>query len=109
KPGYKAAYCVSVCPAGEDVIAPFLDDRKDYTERVVRPLRDKPEALYVLAGSDAEHEAPRRFPHKAIRPVSPSLRPSSIPAFLMLLRLGFQRGRAKGLSARYHFCFRGDP
>jgi ferredoxin len=109
KPGYKAAYCVSVCPAGEDVIAPFLDDRKDYTERVVRPLRDKPETLYVLAGSDAEHESPRRFPRKAIKPVAPSLRPSSIPAFLMLLRLGFQRGRAKGLSARYQFRFRGEP
>ena len=24
KPGYKAAYCISVCPAGEDVISPFL-------------------------------------------------------------------------------------
>ncbi|WGS22455.1 MULTISPECIES: 4Fe-4S binding protein [unclassified Bradyrhizobium] len=24
KPGYKAAYCISACPAGEDVIGPFL-------------------------------------------------------------------------------------
>ncbi|MDT7677955.1 MAG: hypothetical protein QOD82_5857, partial [Pseudonocardiales bacterium] len=27
-PNYKAAYCVSVCPAGEDVLGPFLDSRK---------------------------------------------------------------------------------
>ena len=24
---YKAAYCMGVCPAGEDVISPFLEDR----------------------------------------------------------------------------------
>jgi len=24
---YKAAYCLSVCPAGEDVIGPYLADR----------------------------------------------------------------------------------
>jgi ferredoxin len=109
KPGYKAAYCVAVCPAGEQVIAPFLDDSKDFTERVVRPLRDKPETLYVLPGSDAERDAPRKFPHKALQRVAPSLRPSSIPSYFMLLRLGFQRGRAKALSARYHFRFPGEP
>jgi ferredoxin len=108
KPGYKAAYCVSVCPAGSDVIGPFLQDRKQFVDRVVRPLRDKAEPLYVLAGSDAEIDAPRRFPNKTIRRVGPSLRAASIPAFLMQLRLGFQRGRAKGVSARYHFTFTGD-
>ena len=28
-PNYKAAYCVAVCPAGEEVIEPYLDDRKE--------------------------------------------------------------------------------
>lgn len=108
KPGYKAAYCVAVCPAGEDVIAPFLDDKKRYVERVVQPLRDKPEQLYVLAGSDAEHDAPKRFPNKTIRRVGPTLRTTSIQAFLMQLRLGFQRGRAKGLHTCVHFTFTGE-
>jgi Fe-S-cluster-containing hydrogenase component 2 len=27
-PNYKAAYCTAVCPAGEDVIGPFPEDRK---------------------------------------------------------------------------------
>ena len=26
-PNYKAAYCLAVCPAGEDVIGPFLANR----------------------------------------------------------------------------------
>lgn len=28
KPNYKAAYCLAVCPAGADVIEPYLDNRK---------------------------------------------------------------------------------
>lgn len=107
KPGYKAAYCVSVCPAGEDVIGPYLHARKEFVETIVTPLRDKPEVLYVLAGSDAEAEAPKRFPNKTLQRVRTTLRSGSIPAFLMQLRLGFQRGRARGLSTRLHFHFTG--
>ena len=40
---YKAAYCMAVCPAGEDVIAPFLTERKQYLDDVVRPFQRKPE------------------------------------------------------------------
>src|SRR3954471_20819571 len=29
---YKAAYCMAVCPAGEDVIAPFLTNRKQFLD-----------------------------------------------------------------------------
>src|SRR6516165_5924365 len=32
---YKAAYCLAVCPAGDDVIRPFLDDRGGYVREVV--------------------------------------------------------------------------
>ena len=49
-PQYKAAYCVSVCPAGEDVIGPYLDDRKAHLADVVKPLQDKRETVYVVAG-----------------------------------------------------------
>src|SRR5271157_2533451 len=38
---YKAAYCLSVCPAGEDVIGPYLADRKQFMEETLKPLRDK--------------------------------------------------------------------
>ena len=105
---YKAAYCLSVCPAGEDVIGPFRSDRKQFLADVVRPLQDKRETVYVVAGSDAEAYAARRYPHKAIKRVGNSLRPSSIEGFLNGLSLVFQREKAKGLTATYHFTFTGD-
>jgi hypothetical protein len=42
---YKAAYCLAVCPAGEEeiAIAPFLGDRKRLLEEVVKPLQEKRE------------------------------------------------------------------
>ncbi|MER6126859.1 hypothetical protein ABT173_30555 [Streptomyces sp. NPDC001795] len=39
-PDYKSGYCVAVCPAGEDVLGPYLDDRKTFMDTVLRPLRD---------------------------------------------------------------------
>src|SRR2546426_2178281 len=38
---YKAAYCMAVCPAGDEVIAPFLTDRSEDLKEVVRPLQDR--------------------------------------------------------------------
>lgn len=73
KPSYKAAYCMAACPAGEDVIGPYLADRKDHLNTVVRPLQDKQEPVYVLPGSAAEEHVTRRFPHKTVRPVSNGL------------------------------------
>jgi ferredoxin len=37
-PNYKAAYCMSVCPAGEDVIGPYLTNKAGHLKDVVRPL-----------------------------------------------------------------------
>lgn len=108
KPGYKAAYCIAVCPAGEDVINPFLEDRKGYVDRVVKPLTAKQETLYILPGSDAEQYSAKRFPHKRRKAVKRQLRPASIAQFLAGLRLSFQRGKAKTLSATYHWTFTGD-
>jgi ferredoxin len=51
---YKAAYCLSVCPAGQDVVGPFLTDRKEFLKDVVKPLQDKVETVYVVPGSDSE-------------------------------------------------------
>ena len=105
---YKAAYCLAVCPAGEEVIAPFLLNRKTFTAQVVKPLQDKPETIYVVPGSDAETYVARHFPHKRIKPVGNGLRPNSIRGFLAGLPNAFQREHSEGLDATYHFTFTGD-
>jgi Fe-S-cluster-containing hydrogenase component 2 len=105
---YKAAYCVAVCPAGENVIAPFLTDRKDFVQTVVKPLQGKEETIYVVPGSDAEAHVVRRFPHKKAKRVSNGLRPRTIQQFLRGLSLVFQRNQAEGLNATYHFMFTGQ-
>ena len=105
---YKSAYCMAVCPAGEDVIGPFLDDRKEYLRDVVKPLQDKAETVYVLAGSDAEAHVARRFPHKKTKLVHNGLGPTSVRGFLRGLPIAFQREQSNGLDATYHFTFTGE-
>jgi epoxyqueuosine reductase QueG len=105
---YKSAYCLAVCPAGEDVIGPFLTDRKEFLKEVVKPLQDKVETVYVVPGSDAEGYVPRRFPHKKTKQVSNGLRPHTIRGFLSSLPFVFQRQQADGLDAVYHFTFTGE-
>jgi NAD-dependent dihydropyrimidine dehydrogenase PreA subunit len=104
---YKAAYCLAVCPAGTEVIAPFTEDRGAYVRDVVDPLTSKEEPLYVIRGSDSEAYAQRRFPHKSLRRVGGGLRPRTIQGLLDGMPLVFQRGKAKGLAATYHFTFTG--
>jgi len=106
---YKAAYCLSVCPAGEEVIAPFLTNRKEFLADVVKPLQDKAETVYVVPGSDAEDYVARRFPHKKTKSVSNGLAgQGTIRAFLRGLNFVFQRGKSEGLNATYHFTFTGQ-
>ncbi len=69
KANYEAAYCLAVCPAGEDVIEPFLDDRKGFMDLVLKPLRAKRETLYVLPNSAAKAHAEKRYPHKPVKVV----------------------------------------
>jgi Fe-S-cluster-containing hydrogenase component 2 len=104
---YKAAYCLSVCPAGEEVIGLFLTDKAAHLREVVRPLQEKQETVYVVPGSDAEEHVARRFPLKTIKQVGNGLRPRSILRFLSGLRLTFQPGKAATLNAVYHFTFTG--
>jgi ferredoxin len=104
---YKAAYCLAVCPAGEEVIGPYLTDRPAYLGEVVRPLTEKEETVYVVPGSDAEEYVARRFPWKRTRRVGNGLRPRSIPVFLRGLPLTFQPGKAANVEAVYHFTFTG--
>ena len=107
KPGYKAAYCISVCPAGEDVIAPYLEDRIAYVNNTVKPLQDKSETVYVLPGSDAEAFMSERFPAKRIKTVPWTIRARDLFSFLFNITLTFQRRKARGLNAVYHFTFTG--
>jgi Fe-S-cluster-containing hydrogenase component 2 len=76
KANYKAAYCLAVCPAGDDVLGPYLEDRGKFRNEVLRPLQDKEETLYVTPDSPAKEYAQRRFPHKTVKEVRPLRRPN---------------------------------
>lgn len=103
----KSTYCMAVCPTGEDVIGPYLEDRRAYLDRVLRPLRDKVEDVYVVPGGDAEANVARRFPHKRIRRVRSGLRARTVRGFVDALPKMFQPGKARGLDATFHFSFVG--
>ena len=106
-PCYKSVYCVAVCPAGDEVIPKYLEDKKAFIEEVVRPLQQKTETVYVLPGSDAENHVLRKFPHKKIKRVGNGIRPPSVAGFLASMPIAFQRHQSEGLSATYHFTFSG--
>jgi Fe-S-cluster-containing hydrogenase component 2 len=105
---YKAAYCLAVCPAGEDVIGPFLTDRKAHLKEIVRPLQEKEETIYVTRNSDAEDHVAKRFPHKKIKHAGNTLRPNTINDFLNGMPNVFQPGKSAGLNATFHFTFTGN-
>jgi ferredoxin len=107
-PNYKAAYCMAVCPAGEDVIGPYLASKKDFADDVLRPLQAKREPVYVVRGSDAETHVQKRYPHKTVRQVRSSLRPRSIASLLSGMELSFQPRAAGKLDVTYHFVFAGN-
>lgn len=105
---YKAAYCMAVCPAGEDVLAPYLKDKKAFVSETLKPLTEKSEVIYVVKGSDAEEHVEKRFKNKKVKIVSNGLSVKSIQSFLMGSKLIFQPGRAKNVKSRIHFRFLGD-
>lgn len=109
-PHYKAAYCVAACPAGSDVMAPFLADKKRFVNEIVEPLRAKVEPIYVMPGTDAEAHVTARYPHKTVRRVEGGLFADSIPGFLRGAPLTFQAKKAKALDLHVAFRFTGkDP
>lgn len=67
--GFRCGYCMAVCPAGVDLIGPYIENRKGYVETVVKPLQEKKECVYVIPGSEAEASLPGRLPSKSPRPV----------------------------------------
>ena len=104
---YKSAYCMAVCPAGEDVIGPYLQDKQRHLQEVVRPLEERAEPVYVVSGSDAEAVARRKFKNKTVKPVSNGLRPRSIAGLLNFMPFVFQPNQSRGLDATFHFTFIG--
>ena len=67
--GYRCGYCMSVCPAGKDLIGDYIDQRNAYMEKVVKPLHNRSEDIYVFKGSGAETALADRFPNKRAKPV----------------------------------------
>ncbi|WP_294540536.1 SCP2 sterol-binding domain-containing protein [uncultured Rhodoblastus sp.] len=106
-PNYNAAYCIAVCPAGDDVIGPYLQDKGRHLREIVDPLKQKQETVFVGKGTDAADHVARRFPHKTIRWVRSGARATSIRDFLAGAPLSFQPGKAGRLDAVYHFVFTG--
>lgn len=104
---YKSVYCIAACPAGENVIGQFIDNRKKFVKDIIKPLHYKKETVYVIPGSDAEDYVTRRFPNKVIKKIGNGLRPKTIKGFLDALPLVFQRSQSENLETIYHFSFTG--
>jgi hypothetical protein len=98
---------MAVCPAGDEVIPQYLEDKKAFIEDVVKPLQQKNETVYVLRDSDAESHVLNKFPHKKIKRVGNGIRPTTVEAFLGSMPIAFQRHKSERLSATYHFTFTG--
>ena len=104
---YKSAYCMAVCPAGEDVIGPYLRDKQRHLREVVKPLQERAEPVFVVPGSDAEAIARRKFKNKTVKPVGSGLRPRTIAGLLNFMPYVFQPNQSRGLDATFHFTFTG--
>lgn len=65
--GYRCGYCMSVCPAGTDLIGAYIDNLKEYIDSVVKPLQLRKENVYLLPGSESEALLVRRFPNKTAK------------------------------------------
>ena len=107
-PCYKSVYCMAVCPAGDDVISQFIENKKTFINEVVKPFQQKEETIYVLPGSDAESHVLRSFPNKKVQHVGNGIRPQTIASFLSSMSFAFQRNQSEGLDATYHFTFSGS-
>ena len=104
---YKSAYCLAVCPAGEDVIGPYLKDKAAHRREILRPLQERQETIYVVAGTDAEDAARRKWKNKTIKPVGNGMTPRTISGLLTFMPIVFQPEHSRGLNATYHFSFTG--
>jgi len=100
--------CMAVCPAGDDSIGEFLDDRKSYNNQYLKRFRELPETIYVVKGSDAEQHVKSNFPEKQVKYISNGLRPLSAGMFFESLPHIFQPNQSEGMNTVYHFSFTGN-
>ena len=100
--------CMAVCPAGDESIGEFLDDKKFYTSQYLKKFRDLPETIYAVKGSDAEQHLKLNFPEKQVKYISNGLRPVSAAMFFESLPHIFQPNQSEGINAVYHFSFTGN-
>jgi len=63
---HKCGYCQAVCPVGDVGMSRYLADKKGYVQEVVKPLKERAEPVYVVAGSQAEARV-KGNPYKEIR------------------------------------------
>ncbi len=105
-PQYKAAYCVSVCPAGDNLIGMYNDNRGDWFNQIVKPLKNKKEPVYVGKDTRAEEHA-RKNRNKQIKFVRNVQHPKSINGFLSGSRVSFEPKHARGVDMTVHFQFNG--
>jgi epoxyqueuosine reductase QueG len=63
---HKCGYCQAVCPVGDVGISRYLANKKGYFQEVVKPLKERTEPVYVVAGSQAENRV-KGSPDKEIR------------------------------------------
>jgi ferredoxin len=103
EPTYKSAYCMAVCPAGEDVIGTYLADKTQYRDQVLMPLRRHPEPVYVQSGTHAEQAASRN-PAKQVRYLDFRPDVSTVANFALGLRHMFVPARI--LPDRLRIAFR---
>lgn len=104
--GYKCSYCMAVCPAGNNVKGKYIKQKDEYIKKTVTPLINKKEPVYVLAGSHAETVV-KRNQNKEARYVRSPIRPTSVPNFLLGVRLAFNPEKAKGVRMAIRFVFTG--
>jgi len=105
-PQYKAAYCVSVCPAGKDLIGIFENDKPSWVKQIVKPLKDKKEPVYVGKNTRAEEFA-RKNSNKEIKIVKNVQHPKTVNGFLSGSRVSFEPKHARGVNLTVHFEFTG--
>lgn len=101
-PQYKAAYCISVCPAGEDLVGVYTSDRKGWIKNILKPLSNKKEPIYVGKDTHAEEYA-RKNPNKEVKVIRNIFRPNSINGFLTGVKVAFEQKHAKGVNITVHF------
>ncbi len=104
-PKYKSAYCQAVCPAGDDVIGPYMADRAAWRRDVLVPLLRKEETVYVRSGTRAEHIALRNE-SKRVRYIDFDPARSTPDNFVLGLKHRFDRSRALATGAQATVAFR---